>query len=87
VWGKPEGGGAPTSLAPTRTLCMLHQCTWFSAQPFTPARWVGCMCVVPGTIPNSGWPGTHRLLQAKAPFPMVVELEAKNLPPPGVELE
>jgi hypothetical protein len=28
--------------------------------------------------------GTHMLFQAEVPFPAVVEPEAKNLPPPGV---
>jgi hypothetical protein len=41
--------------APTRTLCALHQSTWLSVQPFTPTRRVGCMCVVPRTVPNSSW--------------------------------
>jgi len=41
--------------APTHTLCALHQSTWFFAQPLTPARRVGCMCIVPGAIPNECW--------------------------------
>ncbi len=39
----------------TRTLCVLHQSTWLSTQPFTPTRRVKCMCVVPKTVPSSGW--------------------------------
>jgi hypothetical protein len=41
--------------APTRTLCALHQSIWLSAQPLTPARRVGCMCVILGIIPNGSW--------------------------------
>jgi len=55
VWGKLKGGGTPTSWAPTRTLCALHQGTWLSAQPFTLARWVKCMCIVSKTIPSDDW--------------------------------
>jgi hypothetical protein len=35
-----------TIQTPTRTLCVLHQSTWFSAQHFTFAKWVRCMCTV-----------------------------------------
>jgi hypothetical protein len=38
--------------APTCTLCVLHQSTWFSTQPLTLAKQVGCMCIVPRIVPN-----------------------------------
>jgi hypothetical protein len=44
-----------TIRAPTCTLCVLHQNTWFSAQPFTLAKRVRCMCVVLKAIPSDSW--------------------------------
>jgi len=44
-----------TIWTPTHTLCMLHQSTWLSAQLLAPARWVECMCIVLGTVPNGNW--------------------------------
>jgi len=37
-----------------------------------------------GVAQLPGWLGLWSL-QAKAPFPAVVELEVENLPPPGVD--
>jgi hypothetical protein len=37
-------------LTSTCMLCVLHQSIWFSGQPFTPTKWVGCMCIVLGAI-------------------------------------
>jgi hypothetical protein len=41
----------------THTFYVLHQSTWLSAQPLTPVRWVGCMCVVLRDVPNGDWVG------------------------------
>jgi hypothetical protein len=44
-----------TIWAPTHTFCALHQSIWLSAQPFTPARRVGCMCVISGIVLSESW--------------------------------
>jgi hypothetical protein len=38
---------------PTYTLCVFHQNARLFARPFTPSKWVGCMCVDLGGISNN----------------------------------